>query len=284
MDDRHLFSVDTAVAPLGDGRYGARFTRAWWIERGPNGGVVAAVVVRAIEAEVAARLAASGDGVGRPIRSFTMHYLSPPAEGPVEVAVRVERSGRTLTFVSARLEQGGRTLGIASAALGADSPGPVFRDLDAPSFPSPDAVGISDRSTMVPIPLRARYEERWVLGDPPFSPDPRRPDAAAEIGGWIRLVDPVPYDAPLLAALTDAWPPPIFSKLTERVGVPTIDLTIHFRAPVPATMTATDWAACRFRSRVASDGFIEEDGEVWSPDGVLLAQSRQLALLMPIEG
>jgi acyl-CoA thioesterase len=62
-------------------------------------------------------------------------------------------------------------------------------------------------------------------------------------------------------------------------GVPTVDLTVHFRAAWPADLDPSDFALVVFRSRLARDGFVEEDGEVWTRSGVLLAQSRQLALL-----
>ena len=60
-------------------------------------------------------------------------------------------------------------------------------------------------------------------------------------------------------------------------AAPTIDLTVHIRAPLPVTGPLL----ARFTSRLASDGFFEEDGELWAPDGTLVAQSRQLALLLP---
>ena len=63
-------------------------------------------------------------------------------------------------------------------------------------------------------------------------------------------------------------------------GVPTIDLTIHFRAPVPLDGAAPDdWLLAVFHSHVARHGFVEEDGEIWSRSGRLLAQSRQLAII-----
>ena len=58
-----------------------------------------------------------------------------------------------------------------------------------------------------------------------------------------------------------------------------MDLTVHFRASLPLPEARPgDYTLAVFRSRVAREGFIEEDGELWSPAGVLLAQCRQLAL------
>ena len=64
--------------------------------------------------------------------------------------------------------------------------------------------------------------------------------------------------------------------------VPTVDLTIHFRAELPHPGARDDVVARRVpHRRVADGGFLEEDGEVWAPDGTLLAQSRQLATMLP---
>jgi acyl-CoA thioesterase len=63
-------------------------------------------------------------------------------------------------------------------------------------------------------------------------------------------------------------------------GVPTVELTIHFRADLSKLDLASDeFFLCTFRSRTAREGFIEEDGEIWSRSGKLIAQSRQLAIV-----
>ena len=104
-------------------------------------------------------------------------------------------------------------------------------------------------------------------------------------GGWIRLPELRPVDALVAAAITDAWIPPTFSRVEEPVFVPTVDLTIHFRAELPHPALAPDaFVLASFNTTVAAGGFLEEDGTVWAPDGTLLAQSRQLATILPLPG
>jgi hypothetical protein len=44
------FERDTAVAALGDGAFEAHLDTGWWIIAGPNGGYLAAIVLRALDA------------------------------------------------------------------------------------------------------------------------------------------------------------------------------------------------------------------------------------------
>ncbi len=55
------FDRDTEPRPVGEGAYAVRIARAWWVVRGPNGGYVAALLVRALEHAI-------GDAA-RPLRS-----------------------------------------------------------------------------------------------------------------------------------------------------------------------------------------------------------------------
>jgi acyl-CoA thioesterase len=113
---------------------------------------------------------------------------------------------------------------------------------------------------------------QWRFGDPPFSSSDH-----GEAGGWLGLRQERPLDAPAIALLADAWFPAPWPLLSDLAPAPTIDLTVHFRAPLPVADTLL---LGRFRSRVVRDGFFDEDGELWAPDGTLVAQSRQLGLLI----
>ena len=264
------FDDATMLMPTGNGAWTGAVADGWNTPRGPLGGYVMAIVLRGMQAAV-------GDDARQP-RSFTVHFLRPPHPGPVTVRPVVERTGRTLTTVTARLEQDDRLIALALGAFSTPWESPVLDDapmpgvepadparpparLRGPEGESPDAPPFTDQITM-----------QWRFGAPPFSGADH-----GETGGWLALRERRPVDALAICVLADAWFPAPWPRLHALAPAPTVDLTVHFRAPLPLDDVPL---LGRFRSTLVRDGFFEEDGELWAPDGTLVAQSRQLGLLI----
>jgi len=265
------FDDDTALEPLGPGRWRARLHERWAVARGVNGGFVGALVARAAEAIAE-----------RPLRSLTVHFLEAPDPGPVDIAATVEREGGSTTAASVRVERDGRPTALALAALGAWREGEAeWHDARMPPAPSPDEAFRLDPGRNGLPAFVGNYDMRWAVGPRP------RPRGSADTdegegltGGWVRTAQPRAPDAPRLVAFSDCWFPAAYARIGRVAPAPTLDLTVHIRSPLPAArMTAEDFVLGVFRTRWGTGGLWEEDGELWSPDGVLLAQSRQLALI-----
>ncbi len=248
--------ADTALEPLTPTRWRGEISDRWWVVRGPFGGYVAAFLTRAM-------VAAVDDPARRP-RSLTVHYVEAPAAGPAEVTATVERVGRSSTTVSLRLEQDGRPVALALGSCATWRDGePEWADA-APGAPPPEECERLQRVDPMPGFLD-RFEIRLAA---PHTGEARNL-------AWLRLDPPQPLDHLVLTAMSDGWMPAAFSKLGRPFGAPTVDLTIHFRAPV----ASGEWVLADYRSRFSAGGVWEEDGELWAADGTLLAQSRQLALI-----
>jgi hypothetical protein len=159
------FDRDTEVrridAPPGIIAWEGRIDRGWWVARGPNGGYIAAILLRALAGAVEA---------DRAPRSLTIHYTAPPEEGPVRVEARVEHVGRSLSTVSRRMLQGERLLALALAAFSKPRVGPPFGDT-----PMPDARPPEDCKPFASmIPMHERYDYRLAVGAAPGSGAARR--------------------------------------------------------------------------------------------------------------
>ncbi|HEY4779504.1 MAG TPA: thioesterase family protein [Solirubrobacterales bacterium] len=263
------FEADTAVEDLGGGHFAAAMSERWWVGKGPNGGYVAAVILRAIQASASAE---------RAPRSLTVHFQRAPLAGPVEIAVEVVREGGRVTFLAARMTQDGKVQATAQAVLSENWGEGGFSELTMPDAGEPGELHTIDPEAEDSRPnMLQNYRLRPALGEPAFS------GGAARTGAWIRTREPCLLDAPLAAAFLDTWFPAPFVRFERPFGAPTIDYTVHFRSPLPPPGAAPeDPYLIAFRSNIARHGFFEEDGELWSADGTLLAQSRQLALLLDV--
>ncbi len=267
----HEFDADTAVEAAGEGRFRATITDRWHIGLAPNGGYLLAVVAAAL-----------GEALPHPDPlTITAHYLRPAEAGPAEVTVEPVRTGRSLSTATAALVQGGRERLRVLATCGDLDAGPARVPVTRvrggpPDLPPPERCERRDppEGGFAP-PILERFDTRlhpppgWVAG---------RRDGEADLTGWIRFADGRDADARSLVLFADAFPPAVF-EVTEAGWVPTVELTVHVRArPAPG------WLRARFSTRFLVDGWLEEDGELWDEAGRLVAQSRQLALVLPVPG
>jgi acyl-CoA thioesterase len=269
------FDSDTAVRSLGDGLYAAQISQAWRAGRGAHGGYLAAVLLRALCDRVADE--------GRPPRSLTIHYLAEAMPGALEIATTVERHGRALSTLSARATQAERVVALALAAFSGPWEGaPDLHELPLPHVAPPDPAE-SPLQLRVRIPYldHVRILPRLGMGGREALPE----DAPMEVGAWLELGEPRALDPLALALFCDTSISPPLLRLRRRANTPTIDLTIHFRVPCPSSAGEPEGAVfARFRTSMLHDGFFEEDGVLWSPDGTVLAHSRQLALVLLPDG
>ncbi|MEM7365418.1 MAG: thioesterase family protein, partial [Pseudomonadota bacterium] len=91
----------------------------------------------------------------------------------------------------------------------------------------------------------------------------------------IRFQDDTPADTLAAVMFLDAFVPSVFGVLGVIGWVPTLELTVHVRRrPAPG------WLLGQFRTRDLAEGRMIEDGLLWDSQGQLVAQSRQIGLVM----
>src|SRR5437870_4624341 len=128
-----LFAAETAVVRDGSraGRWCAELSRHWGAPMLPQGGLVTAVAVRAMQAELAAP--------EQRLRSVTGVFADRVRPGSVEIDVAVLRRGRSLSQVTATVRNVGQEAGHTSVAVfGGLRAGFEFTELAPPVVPPPE--------------------------------------------------------------------------------------------------------------------------------------------------
>ncbi len=262
----NLFDQETTFQHDSGGLFSGTVHPQWNIGTNPNGGYLMA-------------LAASGMRQlclkHQDPLSLTAHYQRPGlGEQPCSLQAQLVREGGSLSTVRASLIQEGKqrlellgsfgNLPLASAESAQVSP-------PAPAIPGPeDCIGRSGEAQGVDLPILQRLDIR-------LHPDNvvRVPNGVAQVRGWVRFQDGREPDPLALLLFADAFPPAIFGLLGMVGWVPTIELTVHVRRrPAPG------WIQAQFHTQDLSDGRMIEEGMLWDSAGNLVAQCRQLAMLL----
>ncbi len=258
-----VFQEDTAVERVAPGLYRGKIDKMWNLFPLPQGGVVTAVALRAMAAEL-------GD-VEESLRSCHTTFVAQVADGPVRVEVDVLRRGRSVSHLRAEVANEGERRGhVTTAVFGRGRRGFAFTDLRPPDVSAPAAC----RSFRDPLPegvpsfepapfWSERLEGRVAIGRAPWE---RHEGGRAECATWYRFDDPPvledgtmdPFALPVVA---DSMP----AAVAERVGspgrewfAPSLDLSLHvldrWRSP---------WILAHNTARHARDGYASADVALW---------------------
>jgi acyl-CoA thioesterase len=279
------FVDGTAVRAREDGRYDATIDEVWNLRPMPQGGVVTALALRAME-----------DALAHPeqqLRTLHTTFVAQVAAGPVEIAVEALRRGRSMSHLRADVRNVGAPAGhVTTAVFGATREGFSFVDLDAPAdVPHPnDCPSFRDPPPEHAPPFEPmrfwteRVEGRPCLGHAPW--EEYVPDRA-ERASWLRFDDPPllddgTLDPIALVVLADTMPGAVGEKLAQQQRswfAPSVDLTVHVldecRSP---------WVLGHNKARYAGDGYASADMALWDygPDCAseprLVAYATQLFL------
>jgi len=258
------FDDATKLKPLSDREFSAKVYDGWDIGGNANGGYLLALVAGAL---------CKATGRSLPI-ALSCHYLAPVNDADVSIETHVVKTGKSFTTATATMRQGERVIVMASGTCGDGFPGGTvsYATRDMPVLPAfADAV---PRSTTTPgLPgLMSKVDVRLHPDDTGFATG--NPNGSALVRGWCAFRDGRPVDPLALTLFCDALPPAMFNLSGAPGWVPTVHLSFYLRGiPSGGPVVA------EFRTNHLHDGFFEEDGLLWDANGVLLAQSRQLALL-----
>jgi acyl-CoA thioesterase len=259
----YAFDADSRVEPSGDDRFTAALTGRWNGTNGAlNGGYLLATCTRAL-----GQIMPFPDPIV--ISGF---FLRPGTAGPAVIRTSLVRSGRTTAFGEAVLGRDGKdVVRVAAAFANLGAGGPEYFEGARPHLPPPEeCVGVPVGSFGLAsiaerIEFRSAELPGWFRGQPTGRP-------SSEF--WMRFADGRNADLLALPLLVDSTAP---SVLELGATSTTIQLTVHLRGrPAPG------WLACRATTRFVTGGYHEEDFEIWDSAGRLAAQSRQLAMILPL--
>lgn len=269
---------DTAVHPdpSAPGCYTALLSPHWNYLI-PSGGVVMAVALRAMQAELP----------GLRPTSATAVFCSPVLDGHLQIRVTILRRGKSATQVRAGVTSE-RTLGgggpglevTATFAADVDGPDGTFVAMPDTILPVAGTPPPSVDPVLIDVPFFQNVEMRSALREP-WRGDARGPHEAR----WYRYLVPprLPdgrIDPLAIPAIADTMPPGLRAALGADAPpfiAPSLDLTLHFLAD-----TTSEWLCTAITCRYARGGRASADVEVWDEAGRLVAFGTQVMLVKTV--
>ena len=264
-ESQHLFDETTRVT-AGDSRWQGRTSPDYWAFVGPFGGTTAATILRALMEHPQA----DGDPL-----ALTVNYCAPIAEGPFDLDVRLVKANRSSQHWCVELTQGAEVATLATAVFAARRPSWSHHPARMPQATPFERIKSYPN---IAAPWANQYDFRFVEGGPDFHSGAKAEPQSAFTKVWIGDRKPRRIDALSLVAMSDAFFGRIFHVRNELVPFGTVSLTTYFHADsedlaqddITRVLATAD-------AKIFHKSYQDQNGELWSPSGRLLATTAQIA-------
>ncbi|SDT36640.1 acyl-CoA thioesterase [Bradyrhizobium canariense] len=263
---KHLFDDATQVT-AGDSRWQGRTSDDYWAFVGPFGGATAATMLRA--------LIEHPQRAGDPL-SLTVNFCAPVAQGAFDLDVRLVKANRSTQHWAVEMTQGGADVATLATAVFAERR-PSWSHQPA-QFPQTTAFEQTLSYAKVAAPWVKQYDFRFVEGEPKFGSSPQAAPATAFSKLWIGDRVPRKIDALSLMSMSDAFFGRVFHARNELVPFGTVSLTTYFHTDAQSLAAENITRVLAIAdAKIFHRSYGDQHGELWSPEGRLLATTTQIA-------
>lgn len=233
---------------------------------GPFGGIICAVMLNSVLGHP--------ERIGDPV-ALTVNFAGPVPDGAFDIETRNTRTNRSTQHWNMQMNSGGQICVSASAifAIRRDT-WSVSEKTALANPPSPETLPREDL-TMRPAWVHS-YDLRFVKGGLPGVFEGKVQDDSETVV-WIKDEPFRPLDFTSLAALSDCFYPRILIRRHKIVACGTVSLTTYFHTDAAALAKQADrYVLGTARALNFSNSYCDQNAEIWSDSGELLASSHQI--------
>lgn len=215
----------------------------------------------------------------RPLRSLSANFSGQVlSDTPFTLAHQILSDGKSISQANGQVIQNERIVTQVCACFGIERESNI--DVNSPQIELPK-LGSNQRLNymkgLTPEFVQ-HFEFEYSKGQFPFSNS-----KVNELAGWVRFKEMADeFTEAHLIALVDSWPPTVLQKLKSFAPCATVSWNLEVVQPLSLLkqpLHAGDWLYYDAEIKQAHNGYAHTEAKIYTPNGTLIALSRQLVAI-----